>query len=258
MIALKTEAEVEVVARNAQLLAQILVEVALEVRPGVTTEELDRSAEARIRLAGVRPAFKGYRGYPATLCVSVNDEIVHGIPSERRLREGDIVSLDLGLERDGYYADAALTVGVGRIAPEAERLLDVTRGALRNAIKAARVGGHVSDLSHAIGRYVTDHGFHVVREFVGHGIGRELHEDPQIPNFGEPGHGTILREGMILCPEPMVKGDDLPVRIQGDGWTAVTASGAPAAHYEEMVVVTSRGPHTLTGGIWEAFCRKRM
>ncbi|GAB4308117.1 MAG: type I methionyl aminopeptidase [Candidatus Bipolaricaulota bacterium] len=257
MIALKTEAEVEVAARNAQLLAQVLVEVAREVRPGVTTEELDRLAETRIRSAGARPAFKGYRGYPATLCVSVNDEIVHGIPSERRLREGDIVSLDLGLERDGYYADAALTVGVGRIAPEAERLLDVTRGALRNAIKAARVGGHVSDLSHAIGRYVTEHGFHVVREFVGHGIGRELHEDPQIPNFGEPGHGTVLREGMILCPEPMVKGDDLPVRIEGDGWTAVTASGALAAHYEEMVVVTASGPYVLTGGIWEAFCRRR-
>ncbi len=257
MIALKTGAEVEVTARNAHLLAQILVEVALEVRPGVTTEELDRSAETRIRSAGARPAFKGYRGYPATLCVSVNDEIVHGIPSERRLREGDIVSLDLGLERDGYYADAALTVGVGRITPEAERLLDVTRGALRNAIKAARVGGHVSDLSHAIGRYVTEHGFHVVREFVGHGIGRDLHEDPQIPNFGEPGHGTVLREGMILCPEPMVKGDDLPVRIEGDGWTAVTASGALAAHYEEMVVVTASGPHVLTGGIWEAFCRRR-
>lgn len=257
MIALKTEAEVEVAARNAQLLAQVLVEVAREVRPGVTTEELDRLAETRIRSAGARPAFKGYRGYPATLCVSVNDEIVHGIPSERRLREGDIVSLDLGLERDGYYADAALTVGVGRIAPEAERLLDVTRGALRNAIKAARVGGHVSDLSHAIGRYVTEHGFHVVREFVGHGIGRELHEDPQIPNLGEPGHGTVLREGMILCPEPMVKGDDLPVRIEGDGWTAVTASGALAAHYEEMVVVTASGPYVLTGGIWEAFCRRR-
>lgn len=257
MIALKTDAEVEVVARNAQLLAQILVEVALEVRPGVSTAELDHAAEIRIRSAGARPAFKGYHGYPATLCVSVNDQIVHGIPSERRLREGDIVSLDLGLERDGYYADAALTVGVGRIAPEAERLLDVTRGALRNAIRAARVGGYVSDLSHAIARYVTGEGFHVVREFVGHGIGRELHEDPQIPNFGEPGHGTILREGMVLCPEPMVKGDDLPVRIEDDGWTAVTASGALAAHYEEMIVVTSSGPHALMGGMWEAFCRRK-
>lgn len=257
MIALKTEAEIEVVAENAQLLAGILVDVALAVQPGIETLELDRLAEGRIRAAGAEPAFKGYHGYPATLCVSVNEEIVHGIPSARRLREGDIVSLDLGLKRAGYYADAAVTVGVGQIAPEAERLLEVTRDALRDAIRAARLGGYVSDLSHAIGRYVSGHGFHVVREFVGHGIGRDLHEDPQIPSFGDPGKGMALREGMVLCPEPMVKGDDLPVHVRGDGWTAVTASGALAAHYEEMVVVTSSGPWVLTGWIWEAFCRRR-
>ncbi len=159
MIALKTEAEIEVVAENAQLLAGILVDVALAVQPGIETLELDRLAEGRIRAAGAEPAFKGYHGYPATLCVSVNEEIVHGIPSARRLREGDIVSLDLGLKRAGYYADAAVTVGVGQIAPEAERLLEVTRDALRDAIRAARLGGYVSDLSHAIGRYVSGHGF---------------------------------------------------------------------------------------------------
>jgi len=257
VIAVKTEAEVAVVAKNAQLLAEILVGVALAVEPGIETIELDRLAERRIRAAGAEPAFKGYHGYPATLCVSVNEEIIHGIPAARRLRKGDIVSLDLGLRRAGYYADAAVTVGVGPIAPEAERLLAVTRDALRGAITAARLGGYVSDLSHAIGRYVEGQGFHVVREFVGHGIGRDLHEDPQIPNWGEPGRGTVLREGMILCPEPMVKGDDLPVQVRDDGWTAVTASGALAAHYEEMVVVTSSGPWVVTGGIWEAFCRRR-
>ncbi len=257
MIALKTEAEIEVVARNAELLAEILVEVALRVRPGIETRALDRLAEGRILGAGARPAFKGYRGYPATLCASVNEEIVHGIPSERRLRAGDIVSLDLGLKREGYCADAALTVGVGRISPEAERLLEVTRGALREAIKAARLDRHVSDLSHAVGSYVASQGFYVVREFVGHGIGHELHEDPQIPNFGEGGQGMVLRDGMVLCPEPMVKGDDLAVRIRDDGWTAVTASGALAAHYEEMIVVTAGGPRVLTGGMWEAFCRRR-
>lgn len=258
MIALKTEAELGVVAENAELLARILGEVAARVRPGVATVDLDRLAEARIRAAGAEPAFKGYRGFPATLCASVNEEIVHGIPSERRLRNGDIVSLDLGLKRGGYYADAAVTVGVGRIAPEAERLLSVAWGALQAAVRAAKLGGRISDLSHAIGKYVGEHGFFVVREFVGHGIGQDLHEDPQIPNFGNPGQGMALREGMVLCPEPMVKGDDLHVLIRDDGWTAVTASGAWAAHYEEMVAVTPGGPWVLTGGVGEAVCRRKM
>jgi len=257
VIAVKTKAEIGVVTENAQLLADILVEVALRVAPGVATMDLDRLAERKIRAAGGEPAFKGYRGYPATLCVSVNEAIVHGIPSDRRLREGDVVSLDLGLRREGYYADAAVTVGAGRLAPEAERLLSVTRGALRDAIRAAKLGGYVSDLSHAVGQYVARYGFYVVREFVGHGIGRDLHEDPQIPNFGLPGRGTALREGMVLCPEPMVKGDDLPVRILDDGWTAVTGGGSLAAHYEEMVVVTDDGPRVLTGGIWEEICRRK-
>lgn len=258
MIALKTEAELGVVAENARLLARILGEVAGRVRPGVATAELDRLAEARIRAAGAEPAFKGYRGFPATLCVSVNEEIVHGIPSARRLREGDIVSLDLGLKRGGYYADAAVTVGVGRISPEAERLLSVAWGALQAAVRAAKLGGRISDLSHAVSQYVGEHGLFVVREFVGHGIGNDLHEDPQIPNFGDPGEGMVLREGMVLCPEPMVKGDDLPVLIGDDGWTAVTASGAWAAHYEEMVAVTAGGPWVLTGGVGEVVCRRKM
>jgi methionyl aminopeptidase len=263
VIALKTEAEIAVISENAQLLAEILTEVALAVEPGVTTQELNRLAERRIRFTDAEPAFIGRvladrrRPFPAALCTSVNEEIIHGIPADRELRTGDIIALDLGLRRKGYYADAAVTVGVGTLAPEAERLLAVTRGALRDAIRVAKLGGYVSDLSHAIGRYVTRHGFHVVREFVGHGIGRELHEDPQIPNFGGPGRGMVLREGMVLCPEPMVKGDDLPVRILDDGWTAVTESGSLAAHYEEMVVVTDEGPRVLTGGIWEEICRRK-
>lgn len=258
MIALKTAAELEVMAENAQLLAEILVEVALHAEPGVTTADLDRLAERRIRAAGAVPAFKGYRGFPASLCTSVNEEILHGIPSDRRvLKQGDVLSLDLGLRRGRHYADAAVTVGIGRISPRAQRLLEVAQGALNAAIQVAMIGGHVSNLSHAIGKHVQDQGFYVVREFVGHGIGRTLHEEPQIPNFGQPGSGTVLREGMVLCPEPMVKEDDLPVRILGDGWTVVTGSGALAAHYEEMVAVTAEGPRVLTGWIWEAVCRRR-
>lgn len=258
MIALKTERELGVVEENARLLSEILVEVALAVEPGVSTGELDRLAERLIRAAGAKPAFKGYQGYPATLCASINEEIVHGIPSDERiLKEGDIVSLDLGLLHRGYYADAAVTVGVGEVSEEAERLMEVTRGALREAISKATLGTRLSDVSHAIGAYVRRHGFFVVREFVGHGIGRELHEDPQIPNFGPPGRGPRLREGMVLCPEPMVKTDDLPVRIREDGWTAVTRSGGLSAHYEEMVAVLPEGPKVLTGWIWEELWRRR-
>lgn len=258
MIALKTEHELTVVEENAKLLAEILVEVALAAGPGVTTGELDRLAERLIRAAGAEPAFKGYRGYPATLCASVNAEIVHGIPSDKKvLAEGDVLSLDLGVKRAGYYADAAVTVGIGRVSPEAERLMRVARGALQEAIKLARIDSRLSDISHAIGAYVRRHGFFVVKEFVGHGIGRDLHEDPQIPNFGPPGRGARLREGMVLCPEPMVKTDDLPVRIEEDGWTAVTASGGLSAHYEEMVAVLPEGPKVLTGGIWEEIWRRR-
>ncbi len=258
MIALKTERELEVVAENAQLLREILLALAARVEPGVTTGELDRLAERWIRAAGAAPAFKGYQGYPATLCASVNAEVVHGIPSFRRvLREGDLLSLDLGLRRAGYYADAAVTVGVGRIAAEAEALVRATLASLRAAVEAARIGAHVSDLSHAIEATARRFGFYPVKEFVGHGIGRALHEDPQIPNFGPPGFGPVLQEGMVLCPEPMIKGDDLPVRILPDGWTAVTGSGALSAHFEEMVALTPAGPWVLTQWIGEEIWAKR-
>lgn len=258
MIALKTERELEVVAENARLLREILWELARRVEPGVTTGELDRLAERLIRVSGAVPAFKGYQGYPKTLCASVNEEIVHGIPSdERALKEGDLVSLDLGLKRAGYYADAAITLVVGRPRPEAAKLVEATLSALRAAIEAIKIGAHVSDLSFAIESTARKFGFYPVREFVGHGIGRALHEDPQIPNFGPPGFGPILREGMVLCPEPMIKGDALPVRILPDGWTAVTDGGTLAAHFEEMVAVTPEGPWVLTGWIGEEIWGKK-
>ncbi|MCS7239769.1 MAG: type I methionyl aminopeptidase [Candidatus Bipolaricaulota bacterium] len=258
MIALKTERELEVLAENARILREILRELADHVGPGVTTGELDRRAERLIRLAGAIPAFKGYQGYPATLCTSVNEEIVHGIPSDKRvLEEGDLLSLDLGLWRGGYYADAAVTLAVGRLRPDAQKLVEATRAALRAAIEAVKIGAHVSDLSYAIESSARTFGFYPVREFVGHGIGRSLHEDPQIPNFGPPGFGAVLREGMILCPEPMLKGDPLPVRILSDGWTAVTGGATLAAHFEEMVAVTADGPWVLTGWIGEEIWGKR-
>lgn len=258
MIALKTERELGVVAENARLLREILRDLAARVEPGITTGELDRLAERWIRAAGAEPAFKGYQGYPATLCCSVNAEVVHGIPSfQRALREGDLLSLDLGLRRAGYYADAAVTVGVGRIGAEAEALVRATLSALRAAVEAAKIGAHVSDLSYAIESTARRFGFYPVKEFVGHGIGRALHEDPQIPNFGPPGFGPILREGMVLCPEPMIKGDDLPIRILPDGWTAVTGSGALAAHFEEMVALTPEGAWVLTDWVGEEIWARR-
>lgn len=258
MIAIKTERELELVAENARLLRETLRELVRRVEPGVTTAELDQWAERSLRAAGAVPAFKGYQGYPATVCVSVNDEVVHGIPSPRRvLREGDVVSLDLGLRRAEYYADAAVTVAVGQPASEALRLVAAVLDALRAAIEAIKIGAHVSDLSYAIESTARKHGFYPVREFVGHGIGRSLHEDPQIPNFGPPGFGPVLREGMVLCPEPMLKGDDLPIRVLPDGWTVVTGGGTLAAHFEEMVAVTADGPWVLTEWIGEEIWGKR-
>lgn len=258
MILLKREWELKIIEENARILAEILIELGLKAVPGMSTGALDRLAERRIREAGGKPAFKGYKGFPASLCTSINEEIVHGIPSEKRfLKEGDILSLDLGLQRKGYFADAAITVGVGEVSPEAERLLAVTWEALKRAIELVTIGRCLSDISYAIESTVRKAGYHVVKEFVGHGIGRSLHEDPPVPNFGPPGRGPKLRAGMVLALEPMVKADDSAVVIKGDGWTAATASGALSAHYEEMVAVTPGGPRVLTGWIWEELCRRR-
>jgi methionyl aminopeptidase len=225
----------------------VLNELKQMVRPGMTTMDLEKYAERRVAELGGRAAFKGYRGYPCVLCASVNDEVVHGIPSaKRRIQEGDILSLDFGVEMEGYYGDAAVTVPVGRISPELERLLRVTRESLDQAIDKARPGNRLSDISHAVQSWVERHGYSVVRELVGHGIGTRMHEDLQLPNYGEPGHGPRLREGMTLAIEPMVNAGGPAIRILDDEWTAVTADGSLSAHFEHTVAITSDGPWILT------------
>ncbi len=230
-----------------QLVAAILAKLAAAVAPGVTTAELDALAEQWAREAGGVPAFKGYRGFPATLCVSVNDEVVHGIPSPARvLRAGDIVSIDMGVKLGGFYGDSALTVPVGDVPKETTALLEVTRQSLERAIAQVRVGGRLSDIGHAVQEWVEAHGYSVVREFVGHGIGEALHEEPQIPNYGKPGRGPTLAEGMVLAIEPMVAMGRPETKVLKDGWTAVTRDGSLAAHFEHTVAVTKDGPAVLT------------
>ncbi len=246
MIVCKSPAEIARMSRANALVAAILAELAAATGPGVTTRDLDALADRRIREGGARAAFKGYRGYPATLCASVNDQVVHGIPSDRALVEGDILSLDMGVVVDGFYGDSAVTVAVGRIAPEAARLLQVTEEALARGIGQAQVGGRLSDIGHAVQQWVETNGFSVVREFVGHGIGQALHEEPQIPNYGEPGRGPRLAEGMVLAIEPMVNAGKPGVKVLDDGWTAVTRDGSLSAHFEHTVAVTADGPQVLT------------
>ena len=246
MIVCKSPEEVEKMRAANALVAGVLGELKEAVKPGMTAQELDEVAEMRVREAGAVPAFKGYHGYPATLCVSINDAVVHGIPSPRELVEGDIVSIDMGVVLDGYYGDAALTVGVGAISDAAAELLDVTRDALHRAIDCARVGRRVSDLGYAVQTHVESHGYSVVREFVGHGIGTKLHEEPQIPNYGKPGRGPDLKEGMVLAIEPMVNAGQAAVRVLDDGWTAVTADGSLSAHFEHSVAVSKDGPVILS------------
>lgn len=246
MISRKNASELRRMRAANALVAQVLGELRGIVEAGVTTRALDTIAEERVREAGGIPAFKGYHGYPATLCTSVNEEVVHGIPSNRRLRDGDIVSIDLGVVLDEYYGDAAVTLPVGAISEDAEMLMHVTEQALARSIAQVRPGGHVSDLGHAVQRHVEAHGYSVVREFVGHGIGRSLHEDPQVPNYGDPGRGQRLLEGMVLAIEPMVCLGRPAVDVLGDGWTAVTRDGSLAAHFEHSVAVTADGPLVLS------------
>ncbi len=216
------------------------------VVPGVATLDLERDAERHIAQAGAVPAFKGYMNYPCVLCTSVNSEIVHGIPSERKLAAGDILSIDVGVSLDGYFADAAVTVPVGRVRPELEKLLRVTEEALGKAIEKVVLSNRLSDISAAIQEHVEANGLTVVRDFVGHGIGTQLHEDPQLPNYGNPGHGPRLKEGMVLAIEPMVNTGAAGVKILEDRWTAVTADGGYSAHFEHCVAVTQNGPWVLT------------
>jgi len=247
VIVLKSEREIALMRQAGHILADVATHLRASVRAGRSTLEIDEDVEAFIRGRGATPAFKGYRGFPATVCVSVNEEVVHGIPSpHRRLAEGDIVGLDLGCIVDGYYADCALTLAVGVVPPNVQKLLDVTRESLELAIKECWPGRRLSDVSHAVQSHVEAHGLSVVRAFVGHGIGRALHEEPQVPNFGDPGRGPQLRPGMVLAIEPMVTMGSWEVKILDDGWTAVTKDGSLAAHFEHTVAVTEGEPEVLT------------
>ena len=246
MIVCRSAAELERLARVNELVARVLSELKAMVRPSVTTRALDELAEQRLREAGAESAFKGYHGYPATICASINEQVVHGIPSDRALVAGDIVSIDLGAKLDGFYGDSAVTVPVGAIDDEALRLLKVTEAALYKGIDAVRSGGRVSDIGAAVQAHVEAAGFSVVREFVGHGIGTKLHEEPQIPNYGMPGRGPRLADGMVLAIEPMVNFGKPGVKVLGDGWTAVTRDGSLSAHFEHTVVVVNGGCQILT------------
>jgi methionyl aminopeptidase len=247
-IVCKSTAEIEKMRRSGRIVRQVLDYLGTLVAPGITTMGLERAAEQKIRDLGAKPAFKGYYDYPCVLCTSVNEEIVHGIPSEKRvLQAGDIVSVDCGVVLDGYYGDAAITLPVGdAVSQELRRLLDVTEASLYKGIQQARIGNAVGDVSAAVQEHVEANGFSVVREFVGHGIGTKLHEEPQVPNFGTRGHGTRLREGMVLAIEPMVNSGKPGTRVLEDKWTAVTADGSASAHFEHCVAVTKEGPMILT------------
>ena len=230
-----------------RLVGQVLAALAAKVAPGVTTAELDAIAEGFIVDAGATPAFKGYHGYPATICASVNDEVIHGIPSGQRvLNPGDVISIDVGAKLNGYYGDSAVTLAVGPISEAAATLLRVTEESLYKAIEVVKPGSRISDIGHAVQKHVEAHGFSVVREFVGHGIGQEMHEEPQVPNYGEPGRGPRLAEGMVIAIEPMVNAGKPQVKVLSDGWTAVTRDHSLSAHFEHTVAVTADGPWILT------------
>jgi methionyl aminopeptidase len=248
MINLKSAREIEIMARAGRIVAATLELMRELVRPGVSTEALDVAAEQFIRgHPGATPSFKGLYGFPKTLCVSINDEIVHGIPSAKRiLREGSIVSVDVGVFLEGFHADAATTIPVGQIAPEAARLLTVTQAALVAGIAAARLGNHIGDIGHAVQRVAEAGGFGVVRELVGHGVGQRMHEDPQVPNHGQPHRGPKLQLGMTIAIEPMITQGDYATRMLDDKWTVVTADGSLAAHFEHTVAITKDGPRILT------------
>ena len=246
MIYLRSEDEVGLIRRSARIVAECLDHLETLVRPGVTTLELDRAAEEFVRAQGALPAFKGYRGYPRTLCVSVNETVVHGIPDGRALAEGDIIGCDMGAIVDGYYGDSARTFAVGKVAPEAERLMQVTREAMHKGIAQAIAGNRLGDIGHAIQSHVEAHGMSVVRDLVGHGIGRQLHEEPQVPNYGRPGKGLKLELGQCLAIEPMVNLGRPDVVTRGDGWTVVTKDGRWSAHFEHTIAVGRAAPEILS------------
>ena len=248
MINLKTKHEIDLMARAGALLASVVPELKAACKPGVKTIELDRIAERLIREGGATPGFLGYHGYPRSICVSINDEAVHGIPGSRRIEDGDLVSLDLGLVLDGFWADVGSSVAVGKVSSEAKRLIEVTQSALEVGIAKAQPGGWLGDVSSAIQKHVEDAGFSVIRQFVGHGIGRQMHEEPQVPNFGKPGTPPKLKSGMVLAIEPMVNAGSYEVYMKPDGWTICTVDGSLSAYFEHTVAITESGPVILTAG----------
>ncbi len=246
MVILKQQSEIEKIRESNGIVAEILAELRDKVQEGVSTLDLDRISEELVLKKGAKPAFKGYRGYPFSLCASINEQVIHGLPSKRVLTEGDIVGLDFGVYYHGYYGDAALTLPVGKISKEASMLLKATEESLDRAIQEARVGNRLGDISAAVQNHVEAVGFSVVRDFVGHGIGRNLHEDPQIPNYGIRGRGVALKAGMVLAIEPMVNAGTYKVKMLTDGWTAVTADGRLSAHFEHTIAITDHGPEILS------------
>jgi len=246
VIIYKSRAEIELMRDAGRILAEGLARLQAMARPGVTLLELDREVDRFIRSRGCIPGFKGYQGFPNSLCTSVNNQVVHGIPTNRKLREGDLLSLDCGLIHQGFWADAGVSVGIGTLAPTAARLIEVTREALYVGIAQAQVENRIGDISAAIQQHVEAAGFSVVRQYVGHGIGRDMHEDPQVPNFGTPGRGPLLKPGMVLAIEPMVNAGKPDVALLGDGWTVVTADHSLSAYFEHSVAMTPSGPEILT------------
>lgn len=246
MIILKSDHEIQSMRAAGRVVALVIEALKKAVAPGVTTGELDRLAEQIIRAEGALPSFKGYGGFPASICASINEEVVHGIPGMKVLKNGDIISIDVGAQVEGFHGDAAVTIPVGQIDTEVARLLTVTEESLLQGIAQAREGQRLSDISHAVQTHVEKHGFSVVRDYVGHGIGRAMHEDPQIPNFGPPGRGPRLRAGMVLAIEPMVNAGTFAVETLADGWTVITCDQKPSAHFEHTVAITADGPVILT------------
>jgi methionyl aminopeptidase len=246
MVSIKSAREIEIMRRSGKVTAKVLTDLMHAVRPGMTTKQLDDMAERGIRELGGIPTFKGYHGFPASICASLNEEVVHGIPGDRVLRDGDMLSIDIGTTLEGYVSDSAVTVPVGSIPQNARRLLEVTQECLMVGIAQMRAGNHVGDIGAAVQKHAESHGYGVVRELVGHGVGREMHEQPQVPNYGKPGAGMALRPGLVLAVEPMITEGDRSVEILKDGWTVVTADGKLAAHFEHTIAVTQDGPKILT------------
>jgi len=245
-IRIKDANEVDILRKAGKILSSIVIELQSTLRSGITTKDIDLKAQELIHRHQVASAFKGYRGFPGVTCISVNEGVVHGVPGQRVVKDGDIISVDIGIIYQGYYSDTAITVPIGNVPPEIRRLLDVARASLFLGIEQARAGNRLSDISFAVQSFVEMHGFSVVRDFVGHGIGRALHEDPEIPNYGRPSEGPVLAEGMVFAIEPMVNMGTYRTKTLADGWTVVTEDGKPSAHFEHSIVITSQGPEILT------------